>query len=181
MYHSSIDLHYLFFFIYFILFLFTLVFPILYAIYNKSSNLFTISIFSIINIFWFFYSFFTLSNIIIIFYFFLWIYLSFLAKTKNYIKKFDKKWITAFLSLFLPLALKSLSILSVFFLIHLIYEPILKNIFIKLKNDLSEIQRNKDKLFFLLIYFAKNILFLISFFCIAHFFIIYVIGDIIFK
>jgi hypothetical protein len=170
---------YLFFLFFFNLTLFTLAFPIIYAIYNKSSNLFTITIFNIISIFWCFYSLYALSNIIIIFYFFLWIYLSFLAKANENIKKFDKKWMITFLSLFLPLASYFLSILSLFFLVNLIYEPILKNIFIKFKNDLNIIQRKSDKLIFLLKYFAKNMLFLISFFWIAHYLILSEIGDII--
>lgn len=169
------------FILFFNLVLVTLIFPSIYAIYKKSPNLFTIIIFNIISIFWCFYSFYALSNLIILFYFLLWIYLSFLAKAKDKVKKLNKKWIIAFLSTFFPFLNNSLVILSLFFLIYLIYEPILKNLIIEFKTDLNRTEQKTNKLIFLINYFVKNMFFLILIFGILHYFIISVIRDFIAK
>jgi hypothetical protein len=104
-----------------------------------------------------------------------------LAKAKDKVKKLNKKWIIAFLSTFFPFLNNSLVILSLFFLIYLIYEPILKNLIIEFKTDFNRTEQKTNKLIFLINYFVKNMFFLILIFGILHYFIISVIRDFIAK
>jgi len=158
--------------IYFLFFLFfTFFFPSFYAKIKKSTDRYPIMIINVLIVFLLIYAIYNNLNInILFFYFFMWLYLAFLAKvnTEGSIRA-NIPWSLIFLSILLPFYIDIFFVVSMFFLIYLIYKPILKDILKKLMMNYEKNIRNNNGLSFLFDYFIKNILFLIIVGIILHF------------